>query len=39
MNTKENILLDEIEELEEYSEMEEMITETLEDQWLDLVSS
>lgn len=39
MNTKENLLLDEIEETEEFSEMEDMIAETLEDQWLDLVSS
>ena len=39
MNTKENILLDEIEEIEEFSDTEDMIAETLEDQWLDIVSS
>lgn len=39
MKTKENILLDEIEASQEYEAFRQVIEETLQDQWLDIISS
>jgi hypothetical protein len=39
MDTKENILLDELEASPEFASFKDLIKETLQAQWLDLVSS
>lgn len=39
MKTKENTLLDEIEASQEYEAFRVLIEDTLQDQWLDIISS